>query len=393
MKIVGRHRLLAGLVEQTEEACEPIEDGHADVGPAGHAEHAALAFAVLGHEAHAGGERGAHRAEGQRAAVEFDRARGARIEAEDCLRDLAAAGTDESGEADDLAGADFKIDVGKFPRRGEVAHAQHGVAGLGLKVARPVLGHAAPDHEPHDGVVVHVRAIEGADVAAVAQHADAVAQAEKLRHAVRHVDDGEAARLQPLDEFKEMLGVGRGERAGGLVEDDDARVGADRGGDLHELLLRGGEGAHGEVDVERDLDRAEQFGGAAAHGLAVQQQAAGAARVAAEAEIFRDAEVWAKGEFLVDHSHARIESLARGTEDVGDAVDDDVPGVGPVDAGEDLAERGLAGAVFAHEAVALAAAEAEGDVGQRGDAAEGLGDGAETDEIGGGFAHGRGKVG
>ena len=52
---------------------------------------------------------------------------------------------------------------------------------------------------------------------------------------------------------------------------------------------------------------------------------------------------------------------------------------------EDFAEGGFAGAVFAHEGVAFALVDGEGDVVEGGDAAEGFGDVLELDEGGGHF--------
>jgi hypothetical protein len=137
-----------------------------------------------------------------------------------------------------------------------------------------------------------------------------------------------------------------------------------------------------------DADGAKELLGAEAHGGVVEEKSAGAARIAAETEVFRYGEVGAEGELLVDHGDPGREGFGGGAENVGDAVDDDVARIGTMNTGEDLAQGRFAGSVFTHEAVAFAAGQTERDVGERGDAAEGLGDGAELDEVGHGVGGG-----
>jgi hypothetical protein len=66
---------------------------------------------------------------------------------------------------------------------------------------------------------------------------------------------------------------------------------------------------------------------------------------------------------------------------VGDAsaADEELAGVGPVDAGEDLAQRRLAGAVLTDERVDRSLRDPEVDVGERADTAEAFRDPAELD--------------
>src|SRR5690606_19703018 len=135
-------------------------------------------------------------------------------------------------------------------------------------------------------------------------------------------------------------------------------------------------------DVDGHTDGGKKFLGVALHERVIQEESAGAARVTAETEIFGDTEIGAESEFLVHHGHAGGEGVARRAKGVGLAVDEEFAGIRFVDTGENLAESGFARAVFAHEAVALAAGESEGDAGERGDAAEGFGDAAELDEVG-----------
>ena len=66
------------------------------------------------------------------------------------------------------------------------------------------------------------------------------------------------------------------------------------------------------------------------------------------------------------------------------AVDEDPPGVGPVEAGQDLDQRRLPGAVVADQAEHLAVPEVERDVLERSHDAEALADVLDPDRIGGG---------
>ena len=84
-------------------------------------------------------------------------------------------------------------------------------------------------------------------------------------------------------------------------------------------------------------------------------------------------------EVLVHHPDARRDGLGRRVELVDDPIDLDLAGIGPIDAGQDVAQRGLAGAVLTEQRVDLAAAQLEVDVGERHHAVEALRDVAGED--------------
>ena len=85
-----------------------IADG--DVGADRQVEQQAVALAVLGQERDAGAAGVARRADRDRPAVDADLALGGHA-AVDAVQDLAAAGAEQAGEADDLAGGDGEADV------------------------------------------------------------------------------------------------------------------------------------------------------------------------------------------------------------------------------------------------------------------------------------------
>lgn len=88
----------------------------------------------------------------------------------------------------------------------------------------------------------------------IAQDANFVAEPEEFWHAVGDVDHRQAAKLQLFNKGEKILRVGFGERTGGFIKNENARIRANGRGDLHKLLLRGREGAHGLGHVERDAD-------------------------------------------------------------------------------------------------------------------------------------------
>ncbi len=83
----------------------------------------------------------------------------------------------------------------------------------------------APDHHRDEARRIKLGAIQRADIAAVAQHADPVGELIHLLHAVADVDDGDALRLEPGDHLEQAIRLARGQRRRRLVHDDDARIG------------------------------------------------------------------------------------------------------------------------------------------------------------------------
>ena len=104
---------------------------------------------VLGHEADAGVDGGLRIPRTQRSAEQLDAAPVVAVDAEHGPRDLGAAGADESGEGDDLAGAHLEVDVAEHARAREPGDREHGVADLGLDLGEQLCDVAA-DHLAHD---------------------------------------------------------------------------------------------------------------------------------------------------------------------------------------------------------------------------------------------------
>ena len=138
---------------------------------------------------------------------------------------LAVAGLDgDAGQAHrELA----QLEDGRGARRGRRARRR--------ATPLPAIDAARPSSTTTSSALV-VFAIHGAHGLAVAQHGDAVAEREDLVHAVRDVDARRAGVAQAAQPLHQPIGLVAGERRGGLVEDEDARVVRERAHDLDDLL-------------------------------------------------------------------------------------------------------------------------------------------------------------
>ncbi len=97
-------------------------------------------------------------------------------------------------------------------------------------------------------------------------------------------------------------------------------------------------------------------------------------RLGAEKDILGDAQFRRDAELLMHHADAGGQRIARRAEMDLLAVDAHAPGVGGMDAGDDLHHRALAGAVLAGQAMDLAGQQSEIDASKRLDAAKRLRD-------------------
>ena len=125
--------------------------------------------------------------------------------------------------------------------RRQIAPAQDGLEGLaGHQLGQPRLGHAGGR--------------EDADEPPVAQDGDALADLEHLGQAVADQDHGDAVGGEAADDLQERVGLGLGQRRGGLVHEDEARVGGERPADRHHLPPRDRELAHRPVEIEGEAE-------------------------------------------------------------------------------------------------------------------------------------------
>ena len=298
-----------------------------------------------------------------------------RLRAEQGPADVLATGAVHADDADDLARVDVEVDVAER-RAGQAAYdeprAGRLVGRLGQVAVVVVVGAGRADHHPVQLGRGGARGGHLPHRLAAAEHAHAVADVEHLVEAVRDEDDrGELA--QPADLGEEGLDLLRLQHRGGLVEDDDRRVGralldAEHLGDLDHLPLGEGQrvGAGQRVDVGADL--VELLLGEASHGVPAVDAAAYAPTLAAEDDVLRGGEVGDERLLLEDHADAVVGGVDDAAQADLLAAHPDLAGVGADQADQRLEQGGLAGTVLAGEAEHLVLADDQVDAVERLDA-------------------------
>ncbi len=327
--------------------------------PTRHVEEEAKRLAVLGEIDDAGGDRLARLGEPDLAAVEPDRPGAARRRTVDQAREFGASGADQAGKAEHLAGMENEAGPPHAAAVGQITELEHRAPG-GAAVMLLLVegGEIAPDHHAHDRLGLDFVAAERADIAAVAQHGDAVGELVHLGHAMRDVDDGESLGAQPRDQVEQPARLAIGERGGRLVHHQDARPRMHRARDLDHLLLGDRQIADQRARPEAGAEAREHLRAAADHGGAVDRQSA--TRLAAEMDVLGNREVGRERELLIDDRDAMRLGRERAVDLRRLAVEPDLRArIRRIGAGEDLHQRRLAGAVLPHQRVHLARMDGE----------------------------------
>src|SRR6185503_12546114 len=123
-------------------------------------------------------------------------------------------------------------------------------------------------------------------------------------------------------------------------------------------LLRGGEPADDRTGRNRSADLREMLRSVLFHAAAVEQAKRSAAmRLAPQEDVTGDVERVDHLQVLVDDGDTETGRTARTVDAHRCAIDADLAGVGPVDAGKDFHQGRLAGAVLADECDDLAAGD------------------------------------
>jgi hypothetical protein len=190
---------------------------------------------------------------------------------------------------------------------------------------------------------------------------------EDLLHAVRDEDEGHAACLPLADELEEMLDLSCPQARGGLIQNHDARLAAQRLEDLHDLPVAGRERRHERVGTDRGtqgiLEEREEARGALLALLPPHPPQG--YRLVGEPDVLGDRHVRDQTQLLVDGRDPRPASrLGRGEAHLL-AVQEQPSGVGDDRSGDDLAERALAATVGPHQRQHLAGAHVQAAVGER----------------------------
>ena len=234
------------------------------------------------------------------AAVELDLAAVRGGDAEERQPDVGAAGADQTGKPEHLAGAEVERDVLKRALAAQTADRQPHRARF-APLAPEELPHLAADHAADGRGRRQLGARRGRDPAAVAQDRDAVGDLEDLFHAVGDEEDRHALLAQGVHDAEELLHLVRREGGGRLVHDQDAHVEGDGLGDLDGLLLGEGQPAGRLADVEPHVEPGEDLARLALHPAPVDDLAAVAV---ADEDVLGDREVGEDHRLLVDGGDA-----------------------------------------------------------------------------------------
>ena len=291
--------------------------------------------------------------EGRGAAIEEHAPTGLGTDPEYHLAEFGSASTDESGEAHDLARAHGQAGIADEGPGTDALDRQHDLAGGGHRGRLAGEQHIASDHQPDQFRLAGFGDDPRSRDAPVLQHRDAIAQLEDLGQAMRYIDHGGARRAEPTHHFEQAPGLGRRQRRRRLVQDQQLQVARERLGDLDDLSLRRRKLADGLGGVERHPKLAEKRSGLSTHQGAIDAPRP-AGRLASGEDVLGDRELRDQRAFLVDDADA--EGARRGFVDPAErnAVEDDPPVLGRIDAADQLPERRLAGSVLPEKCVDLA---------------------------------------
>ena len=174
-----------------------------------------------------------------------------------------------------------------------------------------------------------------------------------------------------------MIGLGRRQHAGRLVEDQDVGAAIERLQDLDALLQADRQFLDDRVGIDLQPVFALQplQLGARLGDRRLQQRLA----FGAEDDVLEHGEILDQHEVLVDHADAEGDGVVGRVDDRRLAADADLAAVGLVEAVEDRHQRRLAGAVLADDAVDRAALDLQMDVAVGMDRAETLVDADQLD--------------
>ena len=287
----------------------------------------------------------------------------------DRLGELALPVAGDAGDPEHLARAHRRARRRGAPRsprspgRREAVDLEHHLADRARRprgrratsTSRPTIS-AASDCERRTG------GVDGADRAAAAQHGDAVGDGRHLVQLVRDEDDRAPLGGHRAQRHEQRLGLLRRQHRGRLVEDQDARLAVERLEDLDPLLLADRELPDPRPRIDGDPVALAELGHALLDRARVEAERAAEVAVIAEHDVLGDGERLDEPEVLVHHPDAGVERVARRVELGRLAVELELALVGAVEAGEDVRERALAGAVLAEQSVNLADERLEVDL-------------------------------
>ena len=208
-----------------------------------------------------------------------------------------------------------------------------------------------PSHH-HLGQVSHldIGRIDGSHHLAETQDGYPVRQLHDLFELVGDQDDGQALVPHPAKDPEEFLDALRSENRRRLVQDQDLHAEVQGLEYLDPLLLSDGQPAHLGVRIDLDVIVAEELVEPAPHLRQIEPLAGRCT----DDHVLDHRHRRNQLEVLVHHADTGRNGVAGRMELQSLAVEGHSPLIGPVNAVEDVGERGLAGAVLSQHAVDLA---------------------------------------
>ena len=171
------------------------------------------------------------------------------VDAEDGPRDLGPSRADESRDTDDLSASDLERDVAEDSVAAQPGHLQRDRTRI-VRPLRELLRQLPAHHQSDQFPLRRPRHRQGRDQFAVTQDRDPVTDAGRVFQMMGNEDDRGSLVAQRGDDPKELVRFFGGDCRGWLVEDQDARFGDERLGDLRHLLQRDAEAADLGVGIE-----------------------------------------------------------------------------------------------------------------------------------------------
>ena len=269
------------------------------------------------------------------------------------LQQLRLAVSGDAGDADDLAGADVQIDAAQpldavGIDHAQAAHLQHRGAGPGGGLV-DAQQHLAPDHQLGQRGGVRLGGFDRGHHLAAPHDRNIVGDLHDLAQLVGDQDDGFAFVPQPAQDAKQVIGLGRGQNARGLVQDQDIGLTVKRLQDLDPLLVADRQLFDQGVRIDLQfvfLGQPLQLGPRTRERGAQHRPVLGA-----KDDVFQNGEILHQLEMLKHHADAGADrGLAVGDGD-GLAADQDLAGIGAVKTIKDRHQRRFSGAILADNAV------------------------------------------
>jgi len=356
------------LPEPAEKSARRIaaECRQAEVLPHRHFQNHALALAVLGNQGESGPDGLLGRGRTHLASRHPHHTAHRRGDAKQRLQHFRAPGADESRHADNFAGMHAEAQrVPRMCRRAQTIHFQE-YRTRRQRLMGVELGQVPSDHEADHRRVMDLRARQFTGILPIPEHQHAVRQFLHLAQPVRDVHHGNAPRAKIADDPKEVDGLAAGQAGRGLVEDQHPGVHGQRLGDLHQLLLPETESSHGRGGIQLQAHGRQMNPGLRVMSALIDEAMPQA--FTSEEDVVREIQIVGEVQLLVNEGDAEPLGRLHRRKFHRDALNVNAPGVRLLNAGQDLHQRALAGAILTDDRQHLASVDRHAHALERADA-------------------------